>query len=162
MRRASGKFGKKRQSEHQNTHAPDPVGGSTPEHQSAGESLEHFRCDDAGTGGGQAGDRFKKSVFKTGNNAGNHKRKSAEQTQENPAESSDDEAFLQTEMGIPVPSRKKGQGAARGNIDQNAVCNGHGIAVMVNERDDERWRHGNCLDKQQRAEHPDNQSPVHL
>ena len=73
-----------REQEHQNAHAADPVGEAAPEQDAPGQVLHGGQ--DAGTGGGEAGNGLKHGIHRVGNAAREHKGHRAHHTDEQPAE----------------------------------------------------------------------------
>ena len=76
--------GQQGEQEHQNAHAADPVGEAAPEQDAPGQVLHSGQ--DAGTGGGEAGNGLKHGIHRVGNAAREHKGHRAHHTDEQPAE----------------------------------------------------------------------------
>ena len=86
------RLGQHRQHKHQHAHAAYPVGKAAPEQHSPAHGLHIGQ--NAGTGGGKAGYRLKKSVHKPGNLPGNHKRQGAENGHQRPGQAHNQKAFF--------------------------------------------------------------------
>ena len=84
-----------REQEHQNAHAADPVGETAPEQNALGQILHAGQ--NAGTGGGKAGDRLKQGVHGVRDAAGEHKGHRAHHRDEHPAQRGSCKAFAHIE-----------------------------------------------------------------
>ena len=84
-----------REQKHQNTHAADPVGEAAPEQNTVGQPLHGGQ--DAGTGGGKAGDCLKQSIHRVRDAAGEHKGHRANHRDEHPAQRGSRKALAHVE-----------------------------------------------------------------
>ena len=84
-----------REQKHQNTHAANPVGEAAPEQNAVGQPLHGGQ--DAGTGGGKAGDRLKQGIHGVRDAAGEHKGHRAHHRDEHPAQRGSRKAFAHIE-----------------------------------------------------------------
>ena len=93
----AGAHGQDGHNEHQHAHAAYPMGKAAPEQHAPAQGLDLGQ--DAGAGGGKAGDRFKKGVHKIGNIPGDNKGQGTENRHQHPSQGHHGEAVPGVQVG---------------------------------------------------------------
>ena len=137
-----------RQHEHQNTHAAQPVGKATPEKYSIVQRL-HIR-EDAGAGGGKAGNRLKHGVQVAGNLPGQRKGHRADEGDDNPRQSRKNESF----PGVHIPPNwlEPGQHEAQDSRRRHGDEKADAGAFPVNQGNPQRKGQKRRFNQQDQAE----------
>ena len=148
--------GQHSQHEHENAHAADPVCEQPPEHTAARHALR--RCDDAGTGCGQARDRLEQGVDVVRNVTGEHEEQGAEQRHGDPRQADDQKTVAcghAAGFGAHAPHDQP-DAAGDGNRDQK-----RDRRFIIDQGCNHRQEHQRGLDAQYAADDLPDHSKIH-
>ena len=149
--------GNNRQQKHQHPHPPHPMGEAAPEEEPPAHPL-HIG-EDAGPGGGEAGDGFKDGVDVAGDSPCKDEGQRPHQGHNHPGEGGDHKPFFGVNNGVLRLFEGKEQPRPAG--DKDGCQHGHQIPLPAEEGHQGRQAHQNRLRLEDGAQYVNNHSIVH-